>query len=567
MVYRVSISSRMQPAADSSPVTLSLSGQLELRSRVAPPASRLLASLTDLSVQAGGEGGTTTPPDLMRDLQLPWGFDLEGGRLNQLRVAGGASVFARSILTTLAAAFQSPTEAGQGDPVVAHEVDGTGRYDASYTRGSEPGAYRKSKLSYQPIAINSMAVGTGSMNLVPKVVESKGELRIVQGRLASSKYTDELLVEIGAASSMRSQTVLELTLIEQGPASALPDWDGLLASTVAVTPGQTQMKEAAKPNPAFDAQRIGGRSFEQALAELESNKPRTGVDAGATPSKAGADAFAAMATILRTQPKALPKAVAAFAKNPTSRLALLDALAAAGTPGALAALAQLAEDRKRPEAVRGRAAYALVRTSQPSAASVDRLIPWLDDDLLKTYALAGLGTFSRRLREQGSTEPSTRAAEALVRLLQVPAWRAWRVEVLRGIANSGYGNALPRVRPLLADTEDSIRAAAIDAIRLMPNADVEELVAAHVGADEKMIVRMTALDAASLRTPNRVLADAVGKTAASAPDLHSRVRAIRLAQRWLPQYPDLRTILEKIARDDSQEQVRKAALAALKKTG
>jgi hypothetical protein len=117
MVYRVSLSSRMQPASDTSPVTLTLSGQLELRTRVAVPMSRLLASLTGLSVQAGGEGGTTAPPDLLRELQQPWGFDLEEGRLHQIRAASGASAFAQSILTTLAAAFQSPAEANQNHAI------------------------------------------------------------------------------------------------------------------------------------------------------------------------------------------------------------------------------------------------------------------------------------------------------------------------------------------------------------------------------------------------------------------------------------------------------------------
>jgi hypothetical protein len=101
--------------------------------------------------------------------------------------------------------------------------------------------------------------------------------------------------------------------------------------------------------------------------------------------------------------------------------------------------------------------------------------------------------------------------------------------------------------------------------RLMPNPEVDALLAAHMGADEKVNVRMAALDAAALRTPSRVLADAVGATAEAAPDTHSRVRAVRLAQRWLPQQPELRSALDHVASADQDQAVRKAALAALGK--
>lgn len=565
MVYRVSLSSSMQPTEDTKPVTLALSGQLELRTRVAGTMAHLLSRLTDVSLQASGEGGTTTAPELMRELQQPWGFDLDAGRLHQIRATAGSSSGARGILTTLAAAFQSPSATDQKDSAIAHELDGTGRYDARYTRGSEPGVYGKSKLSYEKVALNPTGLEKSGMDMAPKIVASKGELRIREGRLAGSKNHEEITLELGPGKLLRSQTDLELTLLEQGAASPAPDWDGLVASMVGETPGQPQLKELNKPNPMYDEQRIRGLTFEQALAELEKEKSLPAkADGGAAPPSE-VRAFSAMTAILRTQPQALPKAQAAVRTRPASQMALLDAMGAAGTAQTLTALAQLAEDRKLPENVRQAAAYALLRTPLPNPASVDRMMSWLKDGVLRPYALSGLGTFSRKLREEGVTEASTRAAEALVPLLQDPAWQTWRVEVLRGIANSGYGKALPKVRPLLADKEDSIRAAAVDAIRLMPNAEVDGLLAAHLGPDEKMIVRMAALDAAGLRTPTRVLIDAVGGAAAKAPDVHGRIRALKLLQSWLPQHPELRTIVDKVARDDSREEVRQAALAVLGK--
>jgi hypothetical protein len=131
LLYRFSLSSQMQPATEAPTVTLSLEGQLELGVRVAATKSRFLASLTTLSLQAGNQGSTAAPPKLLRELQQPWGFELESGKLFQLRTDKSASASAQNILTTLAAAFQSPPESAQEGSQIARELDGTGRYDAA----------------------------------------------------------------------------------------------------------------------------------------------------------------------------------------------------------------------------------------------------------------------------------------------------------------------------------------------------------------------------------------------------------------------------------------------------
>jgi hypothetical protein len=137
------------------------------------------------------------------------------------------------------------------------------------------------------------------------------------------------------------------------------------------------------------------------------------------------------------------------------------------------------------------------------------------------------------------------------------------VEILQGIANSGDGRAFERVRPLVEDTDEAIRAAAVDAIRLMPNPEVDAIVAARMAPTEKVPVRLEAIDAARLRGPREPLVTAVRGAALGASDSESRLKAVLVLQKWLPSRPDMRTTLEQVAQSDSREAVRRAAKAAL----
>jgi hypothetical protein len=150
-----------------------------------------------------------------------------------------------------------------------------------------------------------------------------------------------------------------------------------------------------------------------------------------------------------------------------------------------------------------------------------------------------------------------------VPLLDTTKDRMQLVDILHGIANSGDGRAFGRVRPLVDDADESIRAAAVDAIRLMPNPEVDGLLAARMAPNEKVPVRLEAIDAARARGAHEPLITAVRNAATGATDSESRLAAVQLLQRWLPDRPEVRSTLEQVARDDSREAVRRAAKAAL----
>jgi hypothetical protein len=97
----------------------------------------------------------------------------------------------------------------------------------------------------------------------------------------------------------------------------------------------------------------------------------------------------------------------------------------------------------------------------------------------------------------------------------------------------------------------------------MQDPRVDGIIAARMQSDVSPEVRISALDAATIRTPTRELTSGVTTAASDASDAHVRYRAVELMARWLPQRPDLRGALEQVAQKDVQPEVRERAKAAL----
>jgi len=357
------------------------------------------------------------------------------------------------------------------------------------------------------------------VDLTPKVVASIGALHIEQGHLTHVKLHEALQIALTSTAPLESKTDIELTQTQFAQNAGEPGWQQLLAATVSMTPGRAMVAEHREPQ--LDEARIGNYTFETALSELQKD------NAGKKPLAAGqkldtandeqklreeSRVFSAMAAILRSHADSVPRAVALIERGSTASKPLVDALGSAGTAQAQQALARLAQNAKLTKDIRREAAFALIRTPHPTPDSVQVLAKNIEDPLLRPYAVYGLGTYARRLREAGEVALSNQASETLLTQL-AGAKGGDLVDVLHGIANSGYAPALARLRPMLLDADSSIRAAAVGALRQMPSAEVEPLIALRMVADEKQGVRLAALDAAAAREPSDRLVAAVSDAA------------------------------------------------------
>jgi hypothetical protein len=372
-----------------------------------------------------------------------------------------------------------------------------------------------------------------------------------------------------------SQTELKVTFKSRDAAKHF-DWDAALAGTSAMPPAQPLRTDSAAD--AFDATRIGDYTFPKALRELEeaAKDPKANALAGSVrdvpvdPAEARAregllrehgHVFTATAALLRAKPETIPLALAAIRRKSPAATMLLDALSSAGTPQAQHALVGLMNDERSGE-MRGNAAFALMRVTKATQEAINALAKHLDGGPLQVFALYGLGTISRHLREAGDAPTSAGISRLLTRSLAKADTPALQVHVLRGIANSGDPASFDGVKPFFTADLDKVRAAAVDAVRLMQRPDVDSLVAERLDKDVQL-VQLAALDAIAVRDPSDVLVQALERAARKAEQPVVRVKAVRVAGEVLPKRPDLKSFLEALAQDSEYEQVRKAATSAL----
>lgn len=330
---------------------------------------------------------------------------------------------------------------------------------------------------------------------------------------------------------------------------------------------------------ALDDARIHGQSYDSVVAKLEKlarTKPGDGASTAQTRSptptstaqkdslQESSSLFAALTALLRRQPETVPRTLDKIRKNSPARDVLVDALGSSGSPVALAGLLDLANAKAVDAKLKARALTALARTSKPSAQAIAALEAMVREDPANMGALYGLGTYSHRLRDSGDQAGAGAIGVFLVDRLQFAKDIIPRVmSALTALGNSGYDPAIDRISPYLEAANDTVRAAAVGALRSMRDTRADQLIAMRMQIDPSTEVRISALDAARAREPGDVLTRALSDAAITASDARVRYRAVDLMIQWLRVRPALREALVQVAAKDSEPQVRDRAQAAL----
>jgi HEAT repeat protein len=213
--------------------------------------------------------------------------------------------------------------------------------------------------------------------------------------------------------------------------------------------------------------------------------------------------------------------------------------------------------------LRWQACFALSRMESAGDATVQALTAVLDQPRLGKQAAYGLGTLARRLAATGQTERSHPIVALLVQRLPAQASVEGKAVVLRALGNAGNPAALPVARALLDDEDQELRAAAVDALRLVPLPEVDVLLAQQLSREPTSTGRVAVLTAIGAREPQPALLAAVQRTATAAEDSPSRARAVRVLDTWAARAPAVRSVLAHIAVSDASEDVRKLASTSL----
>jgi hypothetical protein len=580
--YGTTLASKLS-VAGASTVAFSMSAEVTLEARPAGASTEFVARVTQARFQTETPAAQQQFDQLATELDRPFGFAMTGGKLSAVRLPSAWSPFASSIARTLASAFQyvPRTDQQTGATWTAREVDSTGAFDVEYTPGSGR-TIAMHKLSYASISLGKVALANFNAMVTPEVLESKGSVELgvpaTGPRLASVEYREKLRTQLTPASLANSETQLALKLVRSEQPQVALDWSSALAGTIKLAADERLPTHTAPTT--YDVNRIGDYTFPKALSELEAHsrdpeeKKLVSIVRGQpfepdqekereNKLQAEGKAFAAMAALIRRDKQDIPLVLARVRAQSPAAHALLDALSSAGTPEAQEALVLLSEDAKLKLPLRRAAAFSLTRTNPATPATVAALRAHVaTSDPLHLFALFGLGTIARRLREDGETARSEAIVQGLSQDLSQVTNPDDQVDTLRAIANSGAPSAFDAVKPFLDNKDVRVQAAAIASLRLMVRPEVDGIIAAELAHPEPAL-QNAALDAISVREPSAPLVTAVDRAAKSATAPGVRMKAVRIMGKWLPQRPEFRSALEAVAQSDNEDQIRAAAKKAL----
>lgn len=559
--------------SEKQPALFEMTADMVLVPRVtASKETELFATFENIKLNTDEENRGAAIETMTRELtEGKFSFAYKDGRSVFLRLPKGLSPFSMGIVRSAAAALQFPGNAEEKQRWTVEEYDGTGRYEAAYQK-SGPGVFTKKKLRYRIDDINGKDAFKFKLKMTAAVKSSEGRTVIKDGALAETGYTEVLESKLDARNTIVSETTLKLALTKKKPLETAPDWEEMTAVAKRIAADKPYVERNRKGmETALDPARIGGRTYEEALAYLtayaaaKADKANLNAEEKSAKTKELGRMTAAMAAILRTRPETVEKVRNEILENSPAATLLLDCLAGAGSEQAQNVLIDILKTESADMYLRRLAAQKLTRTSRPTDKTVSVLKKLLDDKIFGTTAVYGLGTISRVIAESGETERAGKIAVVLVKRLRQTDDKSEKIRLLRGIANSAYIGALDAVKPLLSAEDDEIRGNAVQAMRLMKGEKADRLIADALEKEDSRRARLHMLSAASARDPSDRLIDVLAKIAVEAPDSQSRMKALKQLARRIPGTPKLEKTLRAVLEKDDNEAVKEFARRAMEK--
>ncbi|MBU8898132.1 HEAT repeat domain-containing protein [Corallococcus sp. M34] len=461
--------------------------------------ARAALLLTDLSVTV--EGRDALEPQmraaLTTSLALPIFLTMERtGAVRTVHVEPGLDVLAQGILRSLVASTQFVVAGAPKESWESDEQDATGLYRAAYRRlGAK--RFEKSKRGYTHVATSqglqevdasklrldarTRAVIDVGDDVWPELLEGDEQLGVDAGD-GMPKVSHSLHVSLKLLERGRDSTLVGLLDRERSRLTAVP-----LASF-----------QSAPQDPKEQYRRLlAGKRFDDLVKDLRS-LPKDEKER----DDARTHALEQLRALFLLEPKEAAKVPGLLHEGmePLAASPMLGALSAASTPEALSALSKVVDDAAVGVPVRTDAVAALGMAETPSTEGIQALRDLGNDthpELRDTAALA-LGNSAFQLRDDDAS-----GADALSRELGTRYRAAKSPEdqalLLRALGNTRDPGALTTLREALASPSVPVRQAAVEALRLVPEAEADRLLASRMLEDPSPDVRKSAVFAASFR--------------------------------------------------------------------
>ena len=203
----------------------------------------------------------------------------------------------------------------------------------------------------------------------------------------------------------------------------------------------------------------------------------------------------------------------------------------------------------------------LSRVRLPEAASValfNKLVEDSKDAHVREASLFGLGAMALMLRRSHPRRASLITKRLVAQLKNAKEPEAL-ISILGAIGNSGEQNALPGIRPHLNHTIEAVRSAAIRSVRWMPSADADKILADGMKHDSSAPIRLSIVEVYGYRPISDIAYEGLRYSATRDINPLIRRRAIAILFRERFQRPALIDVVRKLARTDTNEDVRKEA--------
>jgi hypothetical protein len=463
----------------------------------------------------------------------------------------------RNFLTLIVTQSQLVRPPQASDQWTATERDGAGTYLASYHQGTAHELV-KQKLRYLSVDGAVAAQGAGLHTSVNVNIEGAETTFTLDGdQLGGLTSQERMHIDASLGGlALGVEIHLALTNARRGREDALIGSLERARPDVESGPVITQRASDEELAARKDARLLKDATLPALLKTVEENKDdgkaewRTRDTLAAWFRRRPADIAAGLAFVDRASDGARARIV-------------LEALGAAGTAPAQAALCGIASDAHKPAERRVDALTALVGTASASPATVSALIELMaaTDANVSRQALYVAGGVAHQSLVSDPAGAQRIETELLSRLSRAKDGHA-RADVLASLGNLGTKTIVPAIEHALQDPDVQVRVQAARALRKIEGPAADKLVVATMTGDGEARVRQAAIAAAGERAIGPFV-ESLAQLVTGDPVDFVRTTAIETAAHHVNESPVLRDALAEAAAHDHSPGVQRLARKAL----
>ena len=471
---------------------------------------------------------------------------LDRGELQELRFERTVPRLVQTTIRSLMTAIQL-VSSGAGNNALwqVRESDGSGVYLAQYARKSTT-ITDKTKLRY----LENFAKGAET-----SVLSSAASFGVDKNLLRSIDFDETVAVVTSSAAlpntEYQSNEKVHLKFEQEVEAPPSLDFEQRFAQCEPLL-NKDSGTATARQNE-FDVAMAGDLTEADALAML--HRVLANPD-----NKARDQALRALTALIRLDSKNVPPLVDHIRHHGPLTKFLIAALRDGGSVEAQAALRDLINDRNLESADRMDVARGLSLVAHPTPQTTRALMSLQQDPVVGVQASFGVGSNIYRLQGSDAAMATEAFSDLKTRLLAAST-KTEQGRYLTALGSAGYPETVAAVAPYLSSDDQTIRTEAIDALRRVPGASVDQILSNQLmsGSDQ---VRMAAADAIRDRAQTPVLDQTFVSALTSEKNPEVKNHVLQAASIWVNN-PDVRAAIQQIAQKDPSASVRQTAQAVL----